>query len=373
MCARRILYLSKGGNIGGSHRQLLLLLKGLGASYDPTVVCLTEGEIVDRLKSAGIRTEVLSLRPWRKLRNSLCRYLDAERLVALAKSLEPVCIHASDMWLGNYLNWLRGRLKVPSVVHVRGPVTPRGVRKHRLRTATGLISISGKITRVLLSARIPAERIVQIEDAVDVERFQPSEARRPDRSNPLESEPALTVGLVGRIEPAKRQLEFVRTALEVKRRWGARICFVLIGEVRHHAYRARVNRLAQAGGLNGQLIFTGRRDDMPAVLNSLDVLVSLSGGSVMYEAMSCGLCVVSAGFTKPGESIHLRDRETGIVTPSADPIALAGILGDLLEHPDTRRRLGTAARAWAERELSHTTVVARTTAFYDRLLGKQSP
>ncbi len=55
---------------------------------------------------------------------------------------------------------------------------------------------------------------------------------------------------------------------------------------------------------------------MPDVLNSLDVLVSLSGGSVMYEAMSCGLCVVSAGFTKPGESIHLRNGETGIVTPT---------------------------------------------------------
>jgi glycosyltransferase involved in cell wall biosynthesis len=372
MCARRILYLSKGGNIGGSHRQLLLLLKGLDASYDPTVVCMTEGQIVDQLRSAGIRTEVLSLRPWRKLRNSVHRYLDAERLVALARPLEPICIHASDMWLGNYLNWLRWRLKVPSVVHVRGPITRRGLRKHRLRAATGLISISEKITRVLLNARIPADRIVRIEDAVDVEHFRPSKARLPDLSNPLGSGPVFTVGLVGRIEPAKRQLEFVRTAFEVKRRWGGRVRFVLIGEVRNPAYRARVNRLAEAGGLNGQLIFTGRRNDMPAVLNSLDILVSLSGGSVMYEAMSCGRCVVSAGFTKPGESIHLRDGETGIVTPTADPVALAGILGDLMEHPDTRRRLGVAARAWAERELSHTTVVARTAAFYDRLLGKRS-
>ena len=108
---------------------------------------------------------------------------------------------------------------------------------------------------------------------------------------------------------------------------------------------------------------------MPDVLNSLDVLVSLSGGSVMYEAMSCGLCVVSAGFTKPGESIHLRNGETGIVTPTADPVALAEILGNLIEHPDMRHRLGTAARAWAQQRLSHTAIVSRTVAFYDRLLG----
>ncbi|MDI6448272.1 glycosyltransferase [Anaerobaca lacustris] len=368
MCARRILYLSKGGNIGGSHRQLLLLLRGLDASYDPTVVCMTEGEVVEELRSAGIRTEVLSLRPWRKLRNGLCRYWDAEKLVALARRSEPVCIHASDMWLGNYLNWLRWRLQVPSVVHVRGPVTRRGVRKHRLRAATGVISISEKITRVLREVRVDADRMVQIEDAVDIERFKPSEARPVDLSRPRGSGPVLNVGLVGRIEPAKRQLEFIRTAIEVKRRWAAGVRFILIGEVRNHDYGARVNRLVAASGLNGQFIFTGRRHDMPSVLNSLDVLVSLSGGSVMYEAMSCGLCVVSAGFTKPGESIHLRDGETAVVTPTADPVALARVLDDLLRRPERRRRLGAAARVWAEQKLSYRSLVARTTAFYDHLL-----
>ncbi len=147
---------------------------------------------------------------------------------------------------------------------------------------------------------------------------------------------------------------------------------MLIGEVRDRAYGAEVSRLAQTGRLNGQLALIGRRDDMPDVLNCLDVLVSLSGGSVMYEAMSCGLCVVSAGFTKPRESIHLRNGETGIVTPTADPDALAAILGDLIEHPDMRRRLGAAARAWAERELSHTRIAAQTTAFYDRILWKRA-
>lgn len=369
---RRILYVSKGGNIDGSHRQLLLLLKGLDASYEPTVVCTTEGQIVGQLRSAGIRAEVLSLRPWRKPRHAIHRYQDAERLVALARSMEPACIHASDMWLGNYVNWLRWRLRIPSIVHVRGPVTWRGIWKHRLYAATGLISISPKITRVLRSAYIRADRIVQIEDAVDVDSFRPSKNRLADVSGHTGDGPVLQIGLVGRIEPAKRQLEFIRAALEVQRHWGRQVRFVLIGEVRNRAYGAEVSRLAQAGGLNGQLALIGRREDMPDVLNCLDVLVSLSGGSVMYEAMSCGLCVVSAGFTKPRESIHLRNGETGIVTPTADPRALAAILDDLIEHPDTRRRLGDAARTWAVRELSHTRIAAQTTAFYDRILRKRT-
>ncbi len=347
----------------------MLLLRGLDASYEPMVVCTADGQVVEESRSAGIRTEVMALCPWRKLRNGVSRYRDAERLVALARQFGPDCIHASDMWLGNYLHWLRWRLRVPSVVHVRGPVTWRGIWKHRLFAATGLISISERVTRTLRAACLGADRIVQIEDAVDVEHFRPLTARDPEAIEPAGSRPPLNIGLVGRIEPAKRQLEFVRIASEAKRQWPGRVRFVLVGEVRNESYGARVKHLAEAEGLNGDLVLTGRRDDMPSVLNSLDILVSLSGGSVMYEAMSCGLCMVSAGFTRRGQSIHLRDGETGVVTPTADPITVARILGDLIQRPDRRRTLGVAPRDHAERRLSHVAMARRTMAFYDRLLG----
>lgn len=337
--------------------------------YEPTVVCMSDGQVVEELRSAGIPTEVLGLRPWRKLRNCVSRYRDAERLVTLTRRFGPDCIHASDMWLGNYLHWLRWRLRVPSVVHVRGPVTWRGIWKHRLFAATGLISISARVTRTLRAAHLGADRIVQIEDAVDVERFRPLTVYDPGPSGPSGSRRVLNIGLVGRIEPAKRQLEFVRIASEVKRQWSGRARFVLVGETRKESYGACVRHLAEVEGLNGDVVFAGRRDDMPSVLNSLDILVSLSGGSVMYEAMSCGLCVVSAGFTKRGQSVHLRDGQTGVVTPAVDPIAVARILGELIQRPDRRRALGAAARRHAEQRLSHIAMAARTTAFYDRLLG----
>ncbi len=335
------------------------------------VVCTADGPVVEELRSGGVCTEVMALRPWRKLRNSLSRYADAERLVVLARRFGPDCIHASDMGLGNYLHWLWWRLQLPSVVHVRGPVGWRGIWKHRLFAATGLISISSRITRTLQMARLGAVQIAQIEDAVDVERFRPLTARDPGASEPPGSHRVLNIGLVGRIEPAKRQLEFVRIASEVKRQWPGRVRFVLVGEVRRESYGARVKHLAEAEGLNGDLVFAGRREDMPDVLNSLHILVSLSGGSVMYEAMSCGLCVVSAGFTKPGQSVHLRDGQTGVVTPTADPTAVARILGELIQHPDRRRALGAAARQYAEQRLSHLAMAARTAAFYDRLLGSR--
>jgi glycosyltransferase involved in cell wall biosynthesis len=364
----RIVYLSRGGNIGGSQRQLLYLMSGLGASYEPVVVCTADGDTVTQLRSAGVQTEVLPLKPWRKLPGGILRYGDAERLVGAVRRYDPTLVHSSDMWLGNYVAWLKWRLRIPTVVHVRSPLGLWGVHKHRLRAATGLISISKRITRTLTRARIPAGRIAQIEDAVDTDRFRPRDPSADMPCAPEQGGGVVNVGLVGRIEPAKRQMEFVAAACDVAADLPGRARFFIIGETRDAEYFNRLKGLAESRGLDGQLVFTGRRDDMSEVLCSLDVLVSLSGGSVMYEAMSCGLCVLSAGFTMQPDSMHLRDGVTGVVVPAREPGVLADRLKRLIGDPQVRSRLGQAARQRAETHLSHRDMIVETLAFYDRVL-----
>ena len=272
------------------------------------------------------------------------------------------------MWLGSYLHWVQWRTKTPSIVHVRGPVRPRDVRKHRLRTATALISISKRITRDLLAAGVSDRKVVQIEDAVDIERFQPGPASVSALPGASARRSVVNVGLVGRVEPAKQQRAYLEAASVLLAELPGRVRFFVVGEIRNRDYFRQLRRFADAQNLNGQLVFTGRRNDMPDVLNSLDILVSLSGGSVMYEAMSCGKCVVSAGFSCPEDSMHVRDGLTGVVIPSRERSALVVALVHLVRHPEERHRLGTAARQWARDRLSHVAMAKRTMAFYDHLL-----
>jgi len=366
----RIVYLSRGGKIGGSQRQLLYLVTGLARKYEPVVLCTGEGDMVAQLRSVGVETEVLSLRPWRKLPGGILRYADAERLVRVVRRYDPMLVHSSDMWLGSYVAWLKWRLRVPTAIHVRAPLGLWGVHKHRLRAATGLISISTRITRTLKRAFIPADRIVQIGDAVDTDRFRPrADACGAPLADSADRE-VVNIGLVGRIERAKRQLEFVKLASEVDAALPGRARFFIIGEVREADYFARLKGLADACGLDGRLVFAGRREDMADVLRSLDVLVSLSGGSVMYEAMSSGLCVLSAGFTKPRNSMHLRDGITGVVVPTGDVAVVADRLKELICRPQRRQSLGIAARQWAQTNLSLRGMIASTEDFYGRLLSR---
>jgi glycosyltransferase involved in cell wall biosynthesis len=107
---------------------------------------------------------------------------------------------------------------------------------------------------------------------------------------------------------------------------------------------------------------------MPDVLRSLDILVSLSGGSIMFEAMSCGKPVVLAGFSRELASVHIQDGRTGLLVESAECAALTQALIRLMDEPELRKEIGREARKWVEDNLSHVNMAARTQRVYDELL-----
>ncbi len=98
-------------------------------------------------------------------------------------------------------------------------------------------------------------------------------------------------------------------------------------------------------GLEQSVIFTGRRDDVPAVTKSLDVAVLPSyreaQGLTILEAMALSRPVVASNVGGIPEMIE--DGKTGLLVPPHDAGALAdAILRLLTDHPlaDTLGRAG---------------------------------
>jgi len=106
---------------------------------------------------------------------------------------------------------------------------------------------------------------------------------------------------------------------------------------------------------------------MSEVLASLDVLVSLSGGSVMFEAMSCGTPVISAAFTRRQDSVHIQDMRTGLLVSSGRTADLLAAIRNLVESESLRKMIGREAREWAVHNLSHRKMVRRTKRVYQSL------
>lgn len=118
----------------------------------------------------------------------------------------------------------------------------------------------------------------------------------------------------------------------------------------------------QARRIGAPLSFAGalEREAVAQALAAADVvavpsLVDRAGNvdglpNVLLEALACGRPVVASAVG--GIPDVLEADVNGLLVPPGDPLALAAALQRLADEPETRRRLGAAARARAERELS---------------------
>ena len=161
-----------------------------------------------------------------------------------------------------------------------------------------------------------------IHNGVDVERFTPNiSARQEIRAAWQVADHDLLIGFVGRLDPMKDPHTFLAAASIVGAKCG-NSKFVIVG----NGLVADVPSLRAATKkcrLENRIIWAGSRNDMPAVYNSLDLLVSSSCGegfsNAIAEAMACAVpCVV----TDVGDSARIVG-ETGVVVPPQNPGALA--------------------------------------------------
>ena len=337
------------------------------------MVCNKGGALADTLQKMNIEVIARPLHPWRKLLTAIPRYIDVWYLCNLATQKDVSLIHCCDLWMSGYMHQILKKWKVPSILHVRRPMTPRDVRKFNCDEADRVIAISTRITENLLSAGIPSQKVVRIDDSVDVELFSPEKNTQNilrDESSPTGQ---IRIGIIGRIDAFKRQLDFLMAAREVLRQSKSPLMFFVVGDIHSHAYFKKTQSFVSEAGMEKYVRFTGRRGDIPAVMASLDILVSLSGGSVMFEAMAAGKAVISAGFSSRKYSYHIQDGKTGLLVESQQKEDLAQAMIKLVDTPQLRNQLGNQARQWALKELAHTKMAAKTRQLYDTLLDTNRP
>jgi glycosyltransferase involved in cell wall biosynthesis len=119
-----------------------------------------------------------------------------------------------------------------------------------------------------------------------------------------------------------------------------------------------IKRLAGDLGLDGAMIFTGRRADLADVIAAFDVSVQCSvsenyGGTIESLLMERPLIATRAG----GMPEVVIDGETGVLVPARDPQCLAEAMLNLLSNPKLGQRLGRTGR---QRMLVHHTIQKTT-------------
>ncbi|OGR52329.1 MAG: hypothetical protein A2049_01325 [Elusimicrobia bacterium GWA2_62_23] len=157
----------------------------------------------------------------------------------------------------------------------------------------------------------------------------------------------VAVGTVARLERVKGVEYFIRAAAELaKTAPGLNARFIVIGGGQ---LETGLRSLAESLGLSGKVLFTGFRGDAAALMGALDIYVQPSLNEAMgrapLEAQALGIPAVVTSVC--GLPDIVKEGETGLLVPPANPEALAAAIGRLAGDGGLRLSMGQAARAWA--------------------------
>jgi len=230
-----------------------------------------------------------------------------------------------------------------------------------LRKYSRIVAVSDEVKQRLFKAGVRGEKIRLVRNGIDL---RPFDGAVPALREDLTRDRDLIVGLIGRLSWEKGVDIFLQAAARVLVEFPG-VRFVVVGE---GPDKDKLERLVDELDIRESVSMLGRRDDMPSVYASLDVMVSSSRQEglpmAILEGMASRLPLVA---TAVGEvPTVVLDGCTGVLVPAEDADLLAAGIVELLRDPEKRTRLGAAARRRIEEEYS----AERMTADYLRVYGE---
>ena len=238
---------------------------------------------------------------------------------------------------------------LPSVATLHhGPQDLSGVERLKERLSVRVPARLGRLVLVSEAARhefalrhgppTPSWRVIH--NGVDLARFGAGDGVRAHLDRPA------TWLAVAALREPKGHLDLLEAwARLLTDRPGTRLLIAGDGPE-----RAAIQSAVVALGLGREVTLLGSRDDVPALLQQVDGVVSASHTealpTALIEASAAGLPVVATAVGGTGEVVL--DGTTGLLVPPHRPDQLAGALAQLVADPARRVDFGRAGRLHAE-------------------------
>lgn len=164
------------------------------------------------------------------------------------------------------------------------------------------------------------------------------------------------IGLIGRITPIKGHTYFLKAVALVWRKM-PNIKVVVVGEPSRgkERFKEELIVLARRLGISEVVDFLGYSDNIPALLQELDVLcvpsiVPEGFGRVVIEAQASGVPVVG---TRVGGIVEIiEDEKTGLLVYPQDSNSLAQAISRLLKDRELAKQISLNARQKVEKDFS---------------------
>jgi glycosyltransferase involved in cell wall biosynthesis len=338
----RVVEILATGTSGGAQEHLFNLVSRLDPSrFDASVVSLSAGSTVRKLERAGFPVTLIDEHDDAAAVSALAIYLGAVRADVIHTHMYRADVIATKAVLA--MTRAGGpRPYVVSTVHssrVRS-VSDRETLRCLTPEIDQLIAVSKSIVAKIADERPGLAPVRLIYNGVDLARYD-HQVPNTELRDIFGIEPgSRVVGVVARLEPEKGHQTLLDAWPHVLRAVPDAYLMV-VGE---GSMRDALEQRASANRIAHRVVFTGRRDDIPAVTASFDVAVLPSHreaqGLSILEAMALSRPVVASDVGGIPEMIE--DGVTGVLVQHDRPQLLAAALVRLLCDRDYAERIAKA-------------------------------
>ena len=356
---KNVLFLLSSSELYGSGRIVLQVLRLYQREgFNPIVVVTGPGQLVPILEAEGFAVYIQNLGILRRkyvspagLLNRLSKNLKAYRfLTSLHHKYEFELVYSNTLAVIVGAYWAK-RHKISHIWHIHEILlNPKSLVK---LLATSLDSTTPQAIAVSQAVAdqwqplLKKTKVQVIHNGIPYDEFlEDFPSAKKELGLP---EDQVIVGMIGRINPWKGQLYFLEIAEKIAAK-DPKTHFVFVGDPfpGYEPILEELRKRVKDKKLETRVTYLGFRDDIPRVMNALDIFVLPSTSpdpfpTVILEAMASAKPVVA---TYPGGSAEMVvDGKTGFLIPGGNVDLAAEILEKLISSPELRVEFGKAGRA----------------------------
>jgi glycosyltransferase involved in cell wall biosynthesis len=327
----RVVEILATGTNGGAQEHVYGLMSRLDAThYEASVVSLSAGSAVRKMQRHGIDVTVIDVPDDGGAVRALVDHLRLVRPDVINTHMYRADVVGTQAAIALGEGGHR-RPYVVSTVHssrVRSN-EDRELLRHLTPEMDQLIAVSKSIERKIADEHRTGAPVRLIYNGVDLQRYEHQDPCCTLRDEYGMEPGSPIVGVVARLEPEKGHQTLIEAWPSVLREVPDAY-LLIVGE---GSRRDFLEQWAAAHKVAHRVVFTGRRDDIPAVTAALDVAVLPSWreaqGLSILEAMALSRPVVASDVGGIPEMIE--DGVTGLLVEHDNPVALAAAVVRLLK------------------------------------------
>lgn len=293
--------------------------------------------LAPKIEDLGIKTTFLNLARW-----DIRAFREVQN-VAIEHKAD--LLHTMGQKASLIARWLAPRIDAVPLLHFHDQdrlcMPLRLAHKRYDKVPTCGIAVSQSVARIAQHEySIPWSRMEVIRNGINLSLYHhpPSQASELRQRIVRGRQNAQILGILGRIYPVKGHAEMIKMLGAILRE-KPQTMLVIVGD---GPDRAACKKLAQDLGVSENVVFMGHRNDIPAILHCLDIVLVPSRSEGLpfsvIEAQASGCPVV--GYDVGGMAEILGKGSGGVLIPPGDSEAFVAAVIKLLDNKNMRLQLG---------------------------------